>query len=76
MDDNMKQYSGSVDSIEEKTVDRLRDLEEEMGQTMKNMVKDLERERRISMDKMTNLVLQFRKEMFSAEEKLLEYSRS
>eukprot|EP00973_Karenia_brevis_P078135 10850865-Karenia_brevis.AAC.1 len=76
MDDSRKDYSGNVDNIEEATAEKLKDLEEEMSQTMKKMMKDTEKERRISMQKMKDLVLDFRKEMYTAEERILEYSRS
>eukprot|EP00973_Karenia_brevis_P040790 5646338-Karenia_brevis.AAC.1 len=62
MDDGMKEYSSNVDSIEDAAVDKMRDLEEEMCQTLKKMLKDVEKERRRSMMKMNDVVMDFRKE--------------
>eukprot|EP00973_Karenia_brevis_P014992 2046292-Karenia_brevis.AAC.1 len=76
MDGGMKDYSSNVDSIEDAAVEKSKDLEEEMGQTMTKMMKDLEKGRRRSMQKMKDWVMDFRKEMYTAEEKILQYSRS
>eukprot|EP00973_Karenia_brevis_P079300 11004499-Karenia_brevis.AAC.1 len=54
----------------------MRDLEEEMGQTVKKMVKEVEREKRLSMTRVKELVKDFTKEMYAAEEKILKHSRA
>eukprot|EP00973_Karenia_brevis_P001288 175891-Karenia_brevis.AAC.1 len=54
----------------------MRDLEEEIGQTVKKMVKDVEREKRLSMTRVKELVNDFTKEMYEAEGKILRHSRA
>eukprot|EP00973_Karenia_brevis_P006399 870302-Karenia_brevis.AAC.1 len=76
MDDARKDFRTNVDKVEEGAVDKMRDLEEEMGQTVKKMVKDVEKEKRLSMQRMKELVKDFSKEMYEAEERILKYSRS
>eukprot|EP00973_Karenia_brevis_P075533 10491892-Karenia_brevis.AAC.1 len=76
MDDAMNDYISNADKIKDGAVEKMRDLEEEMGQTLKKMVKDVEKEKRWSMQTMKDLVKDFRKEMYGAEEKILQYSRS
>eukprot|EP00973_Karenia_brevis_P017939 2465391-Karenia_brevis.AAC.1 len=76
MDDAMKDFSSNVDKIEDGAVDKMRDLEEEMSHTVKKMIKDVEREKRLSMTRMKELVQDFTKEMYVAEEMISKDSRS
>eukprot|EP00973_Karenia_brevis_P088936 12334909-Karenia_brevis.AAC.1 len=62
MDDGMQEYSSNVDCIEDAAIEKMRDLEKEMGQTLKKMMKDVEKERRRTTMKMKDLVMDFRKE--------------
>eukprot|EP00973_Karenia_brevis_P038992 5383466-Karenia_brevis.AAC.1 len=76
MEDAMKACSSNVDKIEDGAVYKTRELEEEMGQTVKKVVKDVAREKRLSMTRMKELVKDFTKEMYVSEEKILKHSRS
>eukprot|EP00973_Karenia_brevis_P069568 9672333-Karenia_brevis.AAC.1 len=73
---DMKEYADQVDEIEDAAVDKMRDLEEEMGQTLKKMRKDLERERIRSMSRMKDIMMDFRSEMQVAEDRVLSFARS
>eukprot|EP00973_Karenia_brevis_P055001 7647083-Karenia_brevis.AAC.1 len=72
----MKDFSSNVDRIEHGAVDHMRDLQQEIGQTVKKMARDVEREKRLSMTRMKELVKDFTKEMYDAEGKILWHSRA
>eukprot|EP00973_Karenia_brevis_P010349 1403940-Karenia_brevis.AAC.1 len=63
----MKEYADEVDKIEDGCVERMRDLQEEMGQNLQEMRKDLEKERR-SITRMKDNIEDFGREMSVAED--------
>eukprot|EP00973_Karenia_brevis_P084580 11737561-Karenia_brevis.AAC.1 len=54
----------------------MRDLEEEMGQTLKKMMRDIEKERRKAVTRMKDTAQYCRKEMGVAEERILQFAKS
>eukprot|EP00973_Karenia_brevis_P071155 9886617-Karenia_brevis.AAC.1 len=69
LESDMKEYADQVDRIEDAAVDRMRDLEEEIGMTLKKMRKDLERERIRFMSRVKDAMMDFRNEMKVAEDR-------
>eukprot|EP00973_Karenia_brevis_P039594 5467517-Karenia_brevis.AAC.1 len=54
----------------------MKDLEEEMGQTLKKMMKDIEKERRKAEERMKDTAQDLRREMGVAEDRILQFAKS
>eukprot|EP00973_Karenia_brevis_P060466 8411170-Karenia_brevis.AAC.1 len=61
MGDALKDFSTSVDRLEDDAMERVKDLEEEISQTVRKMVKEVDREKRLSMTRVKELVADFTK---------------
>eukprot|EP00973_Karenia_brevis_P085161 11820370-Karenia_brevis.AAC.1 len=72
----MKEYIKKVHVVEDNAVDQIRDLQEDIGRTVKDMIKEMQREKRSSMAVMTHLLATFNREMQDVEAKILRHSRA
>eukprot|EP00973_Karenia_brevis_P059199 8243250-Karenia_brevis.AAC.1 len=76
MSDALKDFSTSVDRLEEDAMERVRDYEEGITLTVQKMTKDVEREKRLSMSRVKELVADVTKVMCDAEGKILRHARA
>eukprot|EP00973_Karenia_brevis_P033030 4558602-Karenia_brevis.AAC.1 len=76
MGDALKDFSTSVDRLEDDAMERVKDLEEQISVTVQKMTKEIEREQRLSMTRVKELVTDFTQVMYDAEGKILRHARA
>eukprot|EP00973_Karenia_brevis_P023144 3187290-Karenia_brevis.AAC.1 len=75
LEEGTDEYMKEVNSIEDAVNDKIKDLEMEFSETFSKMKKDMEKQRRLSTMKMKDTVLDVRKQMYDAEERILRFAR-